>query len=60
MADQYVIHKYEHGGGRVFIQRDNGSRDLIIDLYERRDEILDALMVAEILPPKSKCVINEY
>jgi hypothetical protein len=60
MADKYTIHRYDHGGGRIFVERDNGSRDLILDLYddapgERRDKIIAALQAAEILPPKSQC-----
>lgn len=64
MADKFIIHRYEHGGARVFIERENGSRDLVIDLYddppgERRDSIIKALMAANIIPPESHCnVVN--
>lgn len=57
---KHVLHRYEHGGGRVFTKDDSGSRDLIIDLYgdgERRDRIIDALVGAGIIPPLSYCEV---
>lgn len=64
MADKYVIHHYEHGGARIFIERENGSRDLVVDLYDdppgqRRDTIIKVLMNAGLIPPESHCkVVN--
>jgi hypothetical protein len=49
-----VIYRYEHGGGRVYWER-NGGRDLVMDLYDddpegkRRDAIIDAVLRAGIL-----------
>jgi len=53
MAQQYTLHRYDHGGGRLFVEHDNRSRDLILDLYgdgERRDKIIAALVAAGIIP----------
>jgi hypothetical protein len=56
MADRTVIRRYEHGGARVFIMRDNGDRDLVVDIYddetaERREVIIAALIGAGIIAP---------
>lgn len=45
-------HKYRHAGGRIYIQHDDGKRDLIVDLYapaERRDAIVKVLLEAKII-----------
>lgn len=60
--DKVVIHKYKHGGGRIFIEKENGGRDLVADLYEpeeRRNAIIDALIVCNILPVLDKIQIIE-
>ena len=54
MSDQIKINRYDHGGARVFVERENGSRDLIVDIYEpedRREAIITALIGAGIIPP---------
>lgn len=48
-----VITRYDHGGGRLFFERD-GKRDLIMDIYddepgERREAIITAVLAAGIL-----------
>lgn len=40
------VHRYPHGGGRVWRETDDGERDLLLDLYgpaERRDAIIERL-----------------
>lgn len=54
MADQTKINRYEHGGARIFIEKESGGRDLIVDIYEpedRREAIIAALIGAGIIPP---------
>lgn len=54
MSDLHTLHRYHHGGGRLFIEKENGGRDLILDIYgdgERRDQIIAALIAASIIPP---------
>lgn len=54
MSDLVKLHRYDHGGGRLFVEKENGGRDLILDIYgdrERRDQIIAALVAAGIIPP---------
>lgn len=62
MSDKVRIHKYAHGGVRIFINKSNGGADLIADLYEpaeRRDKIIAAMVEAAIIPALSECEIFE-
>lgn len=46
------INRYDHGGGRIFIEYANGTRDLVVDLYEpeeRREAIIAAMIAAGII-----------
>lgn len=59
MPDVTKINRYEHGGARIFIERENGSRDLVADLYddepaERREAIIKAIIEAKIIPPPAE------
>lgn len=54
MSDTTKINRYDHGGARIFIERERGGRDLIVDIYEpeeRREAIIAALIGAGIIPP---------
>ena len=54
MADQTKINRYDHGGARIFIEREGGGRDLVVDIYEpaeRREQIIAALIGAGIISP---------
>lgn len=49
------INRYDHGGARIWIERDDGTRDLIADLYEpaeRREQIIAALIGAGVIAPE--------
>lgn len=53
MSDLHTLHRYHHGGGRLFVEKENGGLDLILDLYgdgERHDKIIAALVAAGIIP----------
>ena len=48
------ISRYEHGGARLWLENENGHRDLVVDIYEpkeRREAIIAALIGAGIIPP---------
>ena len=56
MPDETKIVRYDHGGRRIYIERENGSRDLVADLYddeggERCDAIVAAIIRAGIVAP---------
>lgn len=60
MSDVVKIHKYAHGGARIFINKENGGRDLIADLYgdaDRSEKIILALVAACVIPHLDKCEI---
>lgn len=51
-TERTVINRYDHGGARIFIERENGSRDLVVDIYEpheRREAIIAALIASGIV-----------
>ena len=57
MPDRTIIQRYDHGGARIFIEREDGCRDLVVDIYddapaERREAIIQALLGAGIFPRK--------
>lgn len=54
MTQRTIINRYDHGGARVYIQGDDGSRDLVADIYgdaDRREQIIAAMFLNGIIPP---------
>lgn len=48
------IVRYEHGGARIYLEHPNGSRDLVVDIYdkdnaERRERIIAVLSADGVL-----------
>lgn len=53
------INRYDHGGARVWIEKANGGRDLVVDIYiyepaERREAIIAALVATGVIPPETR------
>lgn len=52
MPDKTIVCRYRKGGARVYVERADGNRDLVVDIYEpaeRRNRIIQALIDESII-----------